>query len=224
MNRWSLTVSETVWNHAKVIFEVRCFMITGNFDSLWTRDKKCPICMSHINNQSQLFRCKKFGCSVFESIHNFLPSHCKHIFQRPEERKLILWLQNLPGILEQYQKVIIFLQFSQDTIVSELFFLIFKVCCGFHFKIYGQTKIFLQIVYCIDHLGFCVFRRVYGVLRKCSDLFCFFFQLFRAIHRISLISVTVFRSCHRKCSIKRAVLKNFAKFTGNRLCQTESLL
>lgn len=132
-------------NHAKVIFEVRCFMITGNFDSLWTRDKKCPICMSHLNNQSQLLGCKKFGCSVFESIHNFLPSHCKNIFQRLEERKLILWLQNLPGILEQYQKVIIFLQFSQETIVSELFFKFLKYAVGFISRFMARQKIFYKL-------------------------------------------------------------------------------
>ena len=29
-----------------------------------------------------------------------------------------------------------------------------------------------------------------------------------------------FRSSHRKCSIKKGILKNFAKFTGKHLCQS----
>ena len=31
---------------------------------------------------------------------------------------------------------------------------------------------------------------------------------------------TLFRSSHRKCSIKKGVLRNFAKFIGKHLCQS----
>ena len=34
------------------------------------------------------------------------------------------------------------------------------------------------------------------------------------------ISFRVYRSCHRKCSMKKGVLKNFAKITRKRLCQS----
>ena len=81
MNRWSLTVSETVWNHAKVIFEVRCFMITGNFDSLWTRDKKCPICMSHINNQVNCFDVRSLVALFLRAFITSCPAIVKIFFK-----------------------------------------------------------------------------------------------------------------------------------------------
>ena len=30
----------------------------------------------------------------------------------------------------------------------------------------------------------------------------------------------MFRSSHRRCSVKRGILRNFAKFTGKHLCQS----
>ena len=31
---------------------------------------------------------------------------------------------------------------------------------------------------------------------------------------------TIFRSNHRRCSVRKGVLRNFAKFTGKHLCQS----
>ena len=36
------------------------------------------------------------------------------------------------------------------------------------------------------------------------------------------VSVTTFRSSHRRCSVRNCVLRNFVKFTGKRLCQSLS--
>ena len=37
---------------------------------------------------------------------------------------------------------------------------------------------------------------------------------------LSSLSQLIFRSCHQRCSIKKGVLKNFAKFTGKHVCQS----
>ena len=34
------------------------------------------------------------------------------------------------------------------------------------------------------------------------------------------MEMTIIRSSHRRCSVKKGVLRNFAKFTGKHLCQT----
>ena len=34
------------------------------------------------------------------------------------------------------------------------------------------------------------------------------------------MEMTTIRSSHRRCSVKKGVLRNFAKFTGKHLCQT----
>ena len=41
----------------------------------------------------------------------------------------------------------------------------------------------------------------------------------RGIQRKTGIS-TIFRSSHQRCSVRKGVLRNFAKFTGKRLCQS----
>ena len=37
---------------------------------------------------------------------------------------------------------------------------------------------------------------------------------------ISLVNFRIYRSSHRRCSIRKGVLRNFAKFTRNHLCQS----
>ena len=34
-----------------------------------------------------------------------------------------------------------------------------------------------------------------------------------------IVDYSSFRSSHRRCSVKKGVLRNFAKFTGKHLCQ-----
>ena len=41
-----------------------------------------------------------------------------------------------------------------------------------------------------------------------------------AVNKTSGISSSKYRSSHRRCSIKKGVLKNLAKFTGKHLCQS----
>ena len=45
-----------------------------------------------------------------------------------------------------------------------------------------------------------------------------FFTIFNVIFRESKVITSQFRSSHRKCFTKKAVLKNFAIFTGKDLC------
>ena len=47
----------------------------------------------------------------------------------------------------------------------------------------------------------------------CEDKIAIFFFLF-------FCEALIFRSSHRTCSIKKGVLRNFAKFTGKYLCQS----
>ena len=58
---------------------------------------------------------------------------------------------------------------------------------------------------------------------KTTLLFFFFvyFQknIFENPHLSNYISMTV-RSSHRRCSVRKTVLRNFAKFTGKHLCQS----
>ena len=37
---------------------------------------------------------------------------------------------------------------------------------------------------------------------------------------ITTVVLSMYRSSHRKCSMKKGVFKNFTKFTGKRLCQS----
>ena len=43
---------------------------------------------------------------------------------------------------------------------------------------------------------------------------------FHSFIPLNLNSLTSFRSSHRRCSVKKGVLRNFAKFTGKHLCQS----
>ena len=36
---------------------------------------------------------------------------------------------------------------------------------------------------------------------------------------VALLLAKHYRSSHRRCSVKKGVLRNFAKFTGKHLCQ-----
>ena len=54
-------------------------------------------------------------------------------------------------------------------------------------------------------------------LLSCSN---FFLQSWVYNKRISANSTAKIRSSHRKCSGKKCVLRNFAKFTGKDLCQS----
>ena len=68
------------YNHAKILYRVRCFMInaTRNFNSSLIHEK---MCMFRMENQSHSFQYSKFGCSVEES-HKLLFSHCENIIQQ----------------------------------------------------------------------------------------------------------------------------------------------
>ena len=49
-----------------------------------------------------------------------------------------------------------------------------------------------------------------------SNLFCYFDWTHQWILSIILI---IFRSSHRRCSLKKGVFGNFTKFTGKQMCQ-----
>ena len=38
--------------------------------------------------------------------------------------------------------------------------------------------------------------------------------------KMKIIHAIIYRSSHRRCSVKKGVFKNFAKFTGKHLCQS----
>ena len=71
-----------------------------------------------------------------------------------------------------------------------------------------------------------IYREFIFVRRRqhIPETFCFlischqFFRFFSFIW-FCLFYSTKFRSSHQRCSIKKGVLKNFAKFTGKQLCQ-----
>ena len=46
------------------------------------------------------------------------------------------------------------------------------------------------------------------------------FQSERLVVMLLILKVSVFRSSHRRCSMKKGVLRNFTKFRGKRLCQS----
>ena len=59
-------------------------------------------------------------------------------------------------------------------------------------------------------------------LNELSFLFYLFFVLFFVCFNVLYDSgkeTSVARSGHRRCSVRKGVLRNFAKFTGKRLCQ-----
>ena len=66
------------------------------------------------------------------------------------------------------------------------------------------------------------------VQRRCSS-FKSFFVAFRIFFPVStyeqfFIQLTLNRSNHRRCSIKKVVLRNFAKFIGKHQCQSLFLI
>ena len=42
--------------------------------------------------------------------------------------------------------------------------------------------------------------------------------------KIPFLDTMVYRSSHQRCSIKKGVLRNFGKFTGKHLCQSQGSL
>ena len=43
-------------------------------------------------------------------------------------------------------------------------------------------------------------------------------------HKVLYANIIYFRSSHRRCSLRKSVLRNFAKFTGKQLCQSLKIL
>ena len=48
----------------------------------------------------------------------------------------------------------------------------------------------------------------------------FIVKSFQAVAQKSFIVLVIYRSSHRRCSVRKIVLRNFAKFTGKHLCQS----
>ena len=52
----------------------------------------------------------------------------------------------------------------------------------------------------------------------------FFYQLSYLIKANKIFPLFFFRSSHRRCSVRKGILRSFAKFTGKRLCQASFLI
>ena len=76
--------------------------------------------------------------------------------------------------------------------------------CKFSFKWFGPFK-----VHSISNMNFCSLKNKDGTLIKTK-------------YNVSLLkpkTPSLYRSNHRRCSLRKGILRNFAKFTGKHLCQ-----
>ena len=84
---------------------------------------------------------------------------------------------------------------------------------------------------------FFIFKRAYFFRKRLNDCFCLFTVLYsftftRSLGRLDFHSVEdiidefkhyillIFSSSHRRCSVRKGVLRNFSKFTGKQLYQS----
>ena len=68
-----------------------------------------------------------------------------------------------------------------------------------------------------EQLWFATFRRVHSNSKELSHLP---WQNKKFLFRRLLVIPSQNRSSHRRCSVRKGVLRNFAKFTGEHLCQS----
>ena len=84
---------------------------------------------------------------------------------------------------------------------------------------------------------FFTFKKAYFFRKRLNDCFCFFtifyfFTFTRSLGRLGFYSVEnvidefkhyillILRSSHRRCSVRKGVIRNFSKFTGKQLYQS----
>ena len=81
-----------------------------------------------------------------------------------------------------------------------------------------MESIFNKVAGLKEHYGWLLLyiKLMSNVNREIADIYL----QYNILSFVSLSCLSSSRSSHRMCSVRKGVLRNFAKFTGKRLCQS----